>query len=203
MVMLLRSRGSGGGRRRGKSGLFSTLGHGLVRLLGGSSGRRDPGPKNRGASLVPGWLALAVALACFGGGYVVRGYVAPVQQEIGGGAGLKAGPRAPGVIEADTEPLTSRAFFVAAYQEMAADEARSRAMELSRYLRGQGLAKARPYEYPAAAGRLWVVVVYYDGPTEYKATREQLLALPADVPDPIFVGLRNHESDWPNAFPIR
>lgn len=152
--------------------------------------------------MVPGWLALAVALACFGGGYVVRGYVAPVEDG-GGAAGLRAGPRAPGVIAADTEPLASHAFFVAAYQDVPADEAKTRAVELSRWLRDAGLAKARPYEYPTAAGRLWVVVVYYDGDTEYAETEARLRALPQEVPDPIFVGLRNHESGWPNAFPIR
>jgi len=212
LVMLLRSRGSGRGRSksgflsRTLSGLgLSGLGSGLVRLLGGSP-RKSRREARSAGSLVPGWIALAVALICFGGGYVVRGYLDPATKDAGG-AGLKSGPRAPGLIEADTEPLASQGFFVAAYVEMPVVEAKRRAIELSRYLQKQGLEKARPYEYPGPKGRFWVVIVYCDGRADREDTAAKLRALPEDVPDPVFVGVRNRERNletgWPNVYPVQ
>lgn len=159
----------------------------------------------RSSAMVPGWLALAVALLCFGGGYVVRGVLTPDPDD---GAGLQAatrnGPRAPGVIEAETDPLANQGYVVAAYEDLAPAEAKGRAVALSRWLQAQGFEKARPYEFAVEGGRLWGVVVYYDGPVECETTGQQLRALPADVPDPIVVGLRNLPgSDWPMAARIR
>ncbi|MCR9247099.1 MAG: hypothetical protein NXI31_18865 [bacterium] len=207
MVMLLRARGSGRGRGRGKQkggvlGAIAGFGDGLVRLITGKKASKDPGPRRGAGAMAPAWALLAVALLCFSGGYVVRGYVAP-NPEDAGGAGLKSQPRSPGLLEADTTALHNHAFFVSAYEDLQPEEARGRAIALSRYLQDMGLQKARAYEFQAAQGPLWVTVVYYDGPAEMAATEKQLHGLPADVPDPIFVGLRNHETGWPIAGPIQ
>ena len=127
MVMLLRSRGSGGRRRKKSNGLLGTIGGAVGQLLGGSKSGRGARSRSGGsgglAAMVPGWIAIGLALLCFGSGYVVRGYVAPPAPD-DGGAGLQANTRsgdpggrpvAPGVIETDIAPLSNQAFFVAAF----------------------------------------------------------------------------------------
>ncbi|MCA8974572.1 MAG: hypothetical protein KDC98_07605 [Planctomycetes bacterium] len=210
LVLLLGSRGNGRGRR-GKSGLLGNLGGTVLRLLGGSSTRRGGGSATRRGVMLPGWLAFALALACFGGGFLVGDRFgfdgddsgAGLNVNHSGGGPNNSGPRAPRILEADTEVLASHAYFVAAYEDMPEDEARTRAIRLSEYLAGHGLAKARPYVRDGAHGRVWFVTVYYSGNIEKAETRTRLQALPEDVPCPVFVGLRNQGNEWPQAFPVQ
>lgn len=211
MVMLLRSRGSGG-RRKKSSGLLGKVGGAIGQLLGGSKSRSTSRSVRGGsgglAAMVPGWIAIGLALLCFGSGYVVRGYVAP-PAPADGGAGLQANSRsdgnpvAPGVIEVDTAPLANQAFFVAAYDQLGPEEAKSRAVALSRWLRDMGLKKAKPYRFTSDKGTFWFVVVYYYGQREYQDTRQQLLNLPQDPPDPVFVAVKQNEPNWPPPFDIQ
>ena len=50
---------------------------------------------------------------------------------------------------------------------------------------------------------MWIVAVYFDGADEADSTSDLLRALPQDVPDAMFVQLRNTEAEWPTPMPIR
>lgn len=159
---------------------------------------------------MPAWLAAVLVLAAFAGGMLVGGKLMPA----GGGSGnalnaQSAGdaPRGvePTVLEIDDKPMSRQAFILSFYPGLAAAEARGRAQEFSRWLQDQGLAKAKPYEYPGEKGKVWTVLVYYENEIEQRATRDRLVALPREVPDPSFVRLRAEipKEDWPNTVPIR
>jgi len=199
MVLLLGSRGRS--RSRGKSGLFSSLGRVVKGLLGGSSSEallRRPG---RGASM-GGWLALGAALACFAGGFLTGSHFGGKQKE-GEALKIDSGPRTPGVIDIDSKPIYNWAFVVSCYPTLPAAEAKAKVKELCDYLRAKGLKNAKPYEFPAKQGPLWVAAVYFDGPDQEKATNLALHALPEDVPDAAFVSLRKSGEGWPLAQQIR
>ncbi len=205
MVLLLGSRG----RVRGRSGSkFVDTVRGIVAaVFGRTSSRRRDDMRPR-ARMVPGWWALAAALTCLVGGFFAGDHFARGKAATGAGeSGLQAkgtDPRAPGFVdEVDARKLSRAAFIVSAYPTLPPAEAKAKAKALSDHLRGMQLDKARPCEYAAKDGPLWVVAVYYDGDSEFAATRDKLRLLPADVPDATFVQLRNTEAEWPKAWPIR
>lgn len=208
MVMLLGSRGRA--RVRSSSG-FGAFWRGVVELVAGKASghpslrRRDPSRSLRSAT-VSRWLAIAAALLCFVGGFFAGGTWADARAAARQpGAGLKAEGTAPGFIgEFDATPLSSDAFIVSVYPNLAPEVAKARAKALADHLRGRELAKARPYLYPNGKdGPLWVVAVYYDGEAELAATQALLTNLPDDVPDETFVHLRKSEAGWPRHWPIR
>jgi hypothetical protein len=203
MVLLLGSRGQYRGRSRGfLKSLSSKLGSFFGRA---SSQRRSSVRSGRsgGGSALPGLLVLGVLLLGFVGGFFVRGQFATAATTEGS-AGLKAGPQAPDIVgEIDASPMASQAFIVSVYPGLEPAVARQRARHLSDYLRGQGLQRARPYEYPSQNGPLWVVAVYFDGDADQAATRDKLVLLPPDVPDATFAELRKTEAGWPTAWPIQ
>jgi hypothetical protein len=197
MVLLLGSRGQYRGRN---SGVLQSVGSALGNFFGRARGRSRQSRSHGGAGSL---LLLSVALLGFVGGFFVRGQFAAAGGPAGA-AGLQAGPQAPGIVgEIDAAPLASQAFIVSVYPGLEPAVAQQRARQLSDYLRGRQLAKARPYEYPSQQGPLWVVAVYFDGDSERAATRDKLRLLPAEVPDATFVELRKTEPDWPTAWPIR
>lgn len=204
MVLLLGSRGQYRGRNAsGFVGVLRRIVGSVTQLVGFSRSGRRSEMRARSTS-VSGWLALGAAIACFGVGYLVGNSTAKPAVP---GAGLNAGggvPQTPAVIgEIETRPLASQAFIVSAYPGLAADDAKVRAKALADYLRSRQILRARPYEYPAKEGPLWVVAVYHDGEAEEAATRERLRQLPEDVPDATFVHLRKSEAGWPTTWPIR
>jgi hypothetical protein len=206
MVLLLGSRGQYRGRNAGfLPSLRSSIASFFGRVGGGRQRRESRGRRSSSSSgaAVSGLAILALLLVGFVGGFFVRGqFVGAAAKE--GNAGLKAGPQAPEIVgEMDTSALASQAFIVSAYPGIEPATARQHARHLSDYLRGQQLAKARPYEYPSQNGPLWVVAVYFDGDAEQAATREKLRLLPLDVPDATFCQLRKPEADWPLAVPIQ
>jgi hypothetical protein len=203
-VLLLGSRGRG--RSRSKSG-FLTAARGAWQALVGK-----PAETRAQRGIAMRWQVLAIALACFAGGFLAGGEFSAWRgagnaglQADGDGADAGSG-RTPGVIgEVATDPLSNQAFIVSAYQidqGLDSAEAKARARSLAEWLRAQGIEKARPYEYPTKVGRLWVVAVYYDGEAELVRTRGLLRALPA-APDAVFEQLRNKERDWPTTWAIR
>jgi len=212
MVLLLGSRGQYRGRNNsGFTGALRRVVDAVSQITGfggGRSGRRSESRSSRGTS-AGSWIALGGALACFGIGYLVghstAGVVPPGPGN--GASSLKAdgnsgaAPVQPAMMaESDVRPLANQAFVVAAY-EMDAAEAKARAKSLGAWLRGQNLAKARPFEFPSERGPVWVVAVYYDGEAEQAETKDRLAALPADVPDEVFVRLRK-DPKWPVAVTI-
>jgi hypothetical protein len=208
IAMLLGSRG----RRPSRSGFTQRVRSAYESWVGKNQWRREPrklfGP-------VPGWAALIGVLAAFGGGYGLRGVLAPVAAnaangvaENGGAASAQLDTRtetgqAPTFLDFDTTPLTREGFVVAAYPGQEAGNAKSRAKQLAEWLRQQGFAKAKPYEYPTKEGGLWTVFVYYEGEAEAAATQDRLIALPVEVPDAAFVQLRKTENPWPTPCRIR
>jgi hypothetical protein len=185
MALLLGSRG----RSRSRSSWLQPL-RGLIDSWFGKSmwkPERAPRPRQ-----VPGWLALLLVLGAFGGGYLVGG-----RPSDSAGLHMRTAEN-PGLIgEVDTKPLSTQAFVVAAYENLGDADAKARAKALAEYLKGQGLARSRPYEYTSKEARVWMVVVYYDNDQELIATRDKLRALPAAVPDEHFVAWRMAKEDWP------
>jgi len=171
-------------------------------LLGRSSSRarRD----DRRGQKVSLWVLLVGVLVAFGGGFFVGGRFGGSAAGPGQ-AGLNAGGggRAPELVgEVDTAPIDDQAYVVVAYPGLVAADAKTRADALATWLRGQGLAKAKPYPYPAATGTMWVVAVYFRGASEAAATVAKLRALPESVPDEIFMQRRGEEG-WPLPLTIR
>lgn len=206
MVLLLGSRGRP--RSRGRSGFAkSSLGQVLAGAYRAVFGRSRSERPTGSSGLVLG----AVALLCFAGGYLTGGhFMAPrsaeaAELQAGGTKGNpKAEQRAPGVIgEIDTKPKSSQALIVAAYEGVAPEEARQQAVALTEYLqRKHKLTNAKPYEAKTPQGSLWLVVVYYGSEAEKARSREQLLLLPADVPDEHLVRMRREGRDSENGWPI-
>ena len=200
MVLLLGSRG----RSRSSGSKFGDTLRGIVgTVFGGNSSRRRDDLRRRN-SAVPAWVASALALGCFAGGFLMGDHFG---QQKGAKAGVDSlrtsGRKAELLTEADTPRLSAEAFIVSAYPNLDVSAAKEGAKALSDYLRERKIGKARPYWWVDGPKPLWVVAVYFDGPTEREATRNLLQALPADVPDEAFVHLRNTEVEWPKAWPIR
>ena len=196
MVLLLGSRG----RSRSSSSKFGDALRGIVgTVFGGSSLRRRDDGRRRGAA-VPAWVASALALGCFAGGFLMGDHFGQAKGAKASEA-LRVSGRAPGLLP--EERLSPEAFIVSAYPNLDAGAAKARARALSDYLVGKKLQKARPLEWSAGPSPLWVVAVYFDGPAEQAATKNLLTGLPVDVPDEAFVHLRNTEVEWPKAWPIR
>jgi hypothetical protein len=212
IALLLGSRG----RSRGRSPLGKFV-RGIYEAWFGRSQWRET--RSSRALQVPGWFAVVLVLAAFGGGWVLggkAGSTADLRAKTGSGGNA---PAAPGPITAgfvgefDARPLPGHkhCFIVSAYPKMPADEAKAKAKACADYLVGQGLAKARPYEVAAEAGALWVVAVYYDGDQELIATRNHLQSLPQDVPDAWLAQFRataqqnpdDPKLEWPRAWVIQ
>lgn len=203
IALLLGSRG----RSRGRSG---GIGKSLRGMFDTWFGRRQWREERRGLrASVPGWLTAVLVLAAFAGGMLVGGKL------LGGGGGgdplhAQGADReslgvAPTVLEIDDKPMSRQAFIVSLYPGLAADAARGRAQTLSRWLQQEGLAKAKPYEFPGPKGKVWTVLVYYENEIEERATRDRLTTLPDAVPDASFVRLRADipKEEWPNTVSIR
>lgn len=199
MVLLLGSRG----RSRSSSSKFGDALRGIVGMVfGSSSSRRREDGRRRGAA-VPAWVASALALGCFAGGFLMGDHFGQARVPKDGSEALRASGRTPELLpETDTAKLSAEAFIVSAYPNLDAGVAKARAKALSEYLVGKKLQKARPLEW-SRDPLLWMVAVYFDGPAEREGTRKLLLDLPADVPDELFVHWRKTEAEWPKAVPIR
>lgn len=188
MALLLGSRGRA--RKSGKSGFGSWLWR-LVPSFGSTVKPERP------ASLAKG-LLLVVALICFVGGFLTGEHFA------GWRGSSRTDLRAPGVIgEPELRPKSNTALIVAAYEGLAAEEAKPKALALAEYLKGKGLPSARAYEARTEAGPLWLTVVYYDSNLELRVAEERLRQLPADVPDAYLAKLRTQGKDSENGWPIR
>lgn len=197
--MLLSSRSKSRSRKAG--GITGSLVGMIDNLLGRSSkrGRRQ----EKIVLNVSMWVFVICVLVAFGGGFLMGGAF--------GKTGVGIDPlRAPGrsasfVGEFETEPLSREAFIVAAYPDDSAQAAKQHAINLTKYLQTNGLEKARPYLWPQGKqGPVWVVAVYYDGQAKADEARGLLMKLPADVPDQVFVHLRNvSKSDWPSSYVIQ
>lgn len=204
MVLLLGSRG----QHRRNNGFGASLLRTVGSLFGsfGPFGRRTGSRRmemGRSQRSVSAWVAFGGALVCFAGGFLLGDHFAAAKVDPSA-AGLNASAKAPGFIgETDTRPLTGRAFIVAIYQNVPASDAKLKAKALSDWLRAQGLSSARPYEYPAQVGPLWVVAVYFDGDADKAAKRAELNKLPEDVPDAVFCQLRKGSAGWPEDYSIR
>ena len=200
MVLLLGSRG----RSRSSGSKFGDTLRGIVgAVFGGSSSRRREDMRRRN-SAVPAWVASALALGCFAGGFLMGDHFGQAKGAKMGADSLRAsGRKAELLSEADTARLSAEAFIVSAYPNHDATAAKESAKTLSDYLRERKIGKARPLEWSAGPKPLWVVAVYFDGPAEREATKNLLMGLPQDVPDEYFVHLRNTEVEWPKAWPIR
>lgn len=197
MVLLLGSRG----RSRSSGSKFGDALRGIVgTVFGSSSLRRREDGRRRGAA-VPAWVASALALGCFAGGFLMGDHFGQAKGAKASSEALRVSGRTPGLLS--EERLSGEAFIVSAYPNLDAGAAKARARALSDYLVGKKLQKARPLEWSAGPSPLWVVAVYFDGPAEQAATRNLLTGLPVDVPDEAFVHLRNTEVEWPKAWPIR
>ena len=194
IAMLLGARGkSRSSSSRG--GVFSSFLGVIDGVLGRSGKRRRKQRKQNVPAMV---LAVAV-IAAFGGGFYVGGQFAdaagddPLRARVG---------QAPDFVnERETDKLAALGYVVAAFDpsEPSSDaQAMNGARDFAKYLRGQGLAKSRPRQWPNG---VWATVVYYEGDAERDGTRDQLLNLPADVPCPEFYLYRS-ESDWPSGIAI-
>lgn len=216
MILLLGSRG----RSRGRSSSFGHKLRGIAAKAFGSgaqSGRGaswvSGGRRAGGVSLLammPGWLAVALALACFVGGYFVGGHFASAKELTPQGAGLNANGgdrgntgdglagRAPSMIgEVDAKVLSSTAFVLSGYAHLEPAAAKAAAKALTDRLQGYGLANARPHEFRTDAGPVWAAVVYYDGPTQEKLTKAQIEALPAEAGDDVMRSFKRTDPSWP------
>jgi len=197
--MLLGSRGRARSRSGSSRGGF---GKKLNAFVDSVLGRRREERAPRGP-LVSGWIALGAVLVAFGGGYLVGGGGRTIEAAGKDALRAKTEVQAPGFVnEAAPPKLAAQGFVVAAYTNLAEDEARLRANELAKYLQGKQLGKARPFlRQSERIGRAWGVVVYFDGEAEQGVTRERLLQL-GEVPDANFTYLRNAKQGWPIAMPI-
>lgn len=193
IALLLGSRG----RTRTRSGLSKFVRGVFDSWFGRSMWREE---RSARSTQVPGWAALLLVALAFGGGYLVGGRlggVPPAKND------LRMKPSAAGFVgEFDARPIHQKAFIVGAYPKLAPADAKAAAKQLADWLVDQKLDKARPFEYPAKDGPLWVVAVYFEGDAELIATRNRLLAL-TDVPDASFVHLRNTEAEWPKSWTVQ
>lgn len=218
MILLLGSRGRASKRNSGFGGKLRAKFQGLLGFGGRSASGRGQswvsGGRRSGAAslleMVPGWLAVMLALACFVGGYFVGGHFAVSRGGDPQGSGLNANGgddlsgRTPGMIgEVDAKVLSNTAFALSMYNYKEPAAAKQAAKSLSDRLRSLGLAMARPYEYPAADGPVWIVVVYYDGPDQRARTLAQILALPDDAADEAMRYCKTSEQVWPIPLTIR
>lgn len=195
MALLLGSRG-----RARKHGVVGSFLRNLWQSIGGRSPWRSERPAR---GLASGWVAGIALLSTF-----VVGYLAGSHFGAASGAGqseLAARPRQePAFLgEVGPEKLSATAFIVSIHDDKRAEDGLSRAQTLTRWLQGRGLAKARPYLAPIVGGSAWTVAVYYDGDKEFAATRDRLMALPQDVPDPSFRELRKSSPEWPRAMVVQ
>lgn len=210
MVLLLGSRSRP--RTRGKSALGNWFSRISQMVFGTSRSERQGGGWLSGgrqsgsrAGFSGVWLLAVVGLACFAAGYLTAGRFAGIGDPGSKDGASKTELRSAGVIgEPDTKPKSNQALIVAAYEGVAADEAKARAVALAEYLRKQKFSKCKPYESKTAEGALWLVVVYYDNDLDLRVTRDRLLQLPADIPDEFCVRLRRDgwqggesKIDWP------
>lgn len=210
IALLLGSRG----RSRSRKGGFAQKLFGYVEGLFGRKTARSL--REDRAQKVSVWLFAVGLLVAFGSGFLIGGGV--------GGAGVDENPlnangnanggdrtrpnggqRPAFVGEVDATQLSSRAYVVSAYANLDEDAAREQADGLARWLQGAGLQKARAYLFPRnGQDPVWTTAVYFDGDAEAVATRNLLLALPADVPDRMFVAFRKKGGEsWPAEYTIR
>lgn len=201
IAMLLSSRSKSRSRKgRGITGALVGM---IDNLLGRKAKRGRRQMSSMRAMSVSAWVFAICVLVAFGGGFLVGGAF--------GTSGDGTDPlRAPGrsatfVGEFEIEPLSRDAFIVAAYPDDSAPAAKQHAINLTKYLQAKGFEKARPFLWPQGnKGPVWVVTVYYDGQAEAQATRDLLRNLPMDVPDQVFVHVRNvSKSDWPISYEIQ
>lgn len=197
--MLLSSRSKSRSRKSG--GITGALVGIIDNLLGRSSKRTHR--RERSVQSVSMWVLVIGVLVAFGGGFLMGGAFGKAGD---GGDPLRAPGRSASFVgEFETEALANEAFIVAAYPDDPAPAAKQHAVNLTKYLRGKGLEKTLPYLWPQGNnGPVWVVAVYFDGEAEATATRAKLEALPAEVPDQVFVHVRNvSKTEWPSRYVIR
>lgn len=200
MAMLLGSRS----RSRGRGGLGKTVRSLWEACFGRSAWVPEPVAK---AKLLPVWVAVSAALAAFVGGFFLGGQAdggSKLPANLRATTGPSAGPVAPGFVgEFDARPLARQAFLVALYPDRPEADAKASAKNLCDWLADRKLARARPHLWATKSGSTWGVAVYYDGAADETATRNLLLALPTEVPDPSFIELRKTIQGWPKAYVVR
>jgi hypothetical protein len=160
----------------------------------------------RGAH-VPSWLALVGVLAAFAGGFLIGGKVGtPASASEIADLQARAGTK-PQVLDADTKPLSRRAFIVAAYTEIEEAAALIRARALAGWLVTKGIDTARPFHFRPVGSPtsepVWITAVYFQDDADRARIAELLLKLPQDVPDDVFCQLRNSPTGWPKSYPIQ
>ena len=198
MAMVLGSRS----RSRGRGGLAKTVRSLWEACFGRAAWLPEPAAKAR---LLPLWLAVGGALAAFVGGFFLGGQAGgAAKPPVDLRAAAANGPVAPSFVgEFDAQPLSRQAFLVALYPGRSEAEAKASAKGLCDWLMARKLLRARPHQWATKAGKTWGVAVYYDGAADETATRNLLLSLPVEVPDPSFVELRNTIQGWPKAYVVR
>lgn len=198
IAMLLGSRSKS--RSRSSRGGFGSSFIGFVDGLLGrvGKGRR----KDRGQS-VPMLVFAICVLVAFGGGFLLG-------DRLSGGDGdnplnARIGQKPGFIHDVDTTPMGDEAFVVTAYrvtEDVPDAVARQRTVDLAKYLQSKGLEKARPYMWTKGGEPVWITAVYFDGEADLQWTREMLLNMPDDVPDPLFCDLRIQDSRWPSVWTI-
>lgn len=198
MAMLLGSRS----RSRGRGGLGKAVRSLWEACFGRAAWVPEPAAK---AKLLPLWVAAGAAVVAFVGGFFLGGQsggAAKLPANLRAAAG--AGPVSPGFVgEFDARPLSRQAFLVALYPDRPEADAKASAKGLCDWFAERKLTRARPHLWATKSGNTWGVAVYYDGAADETATRNLLLALPAEVPDPSFVELRKTIQGWPKAYVVR
>lgn len=194
------------GRSKSRSRKGGGFTKSLVGFIDSMLGRPSKGRRQSSVQKVSMWVCVIAVLVAFGGGFLIGGAV--------GKSGDGNNPlRAPGrsasfVGEMDMAILSPEAFIVSGYPDDSLAVGKERAVALTKYLRANGLEKARPYLWPQGAkGPLYVVAVYFDGEAEAEKTRIALNSLPADVPDQVFTFQRkvaaNKNLQWPSRHKIQ
>lgn len=194
-----------GSRSKARTSKSTGLTSKLVGFIDSMLGRPSKGVRRqeKREQTVPLLVFAIAVLAAFGGGYAVGGGFGKSSDVDPLRAGGAIGRTPTFVDEVITEPMAPEAFIVSAYKGVPAAEAKARAQSLAKYLQGKGLTKTRPYPWPLDGASLWVVAVYFDGAAEAQKTLTLLQALPDDVPDEMFVRIREKDSateaGWPSS----
>jgi hypothetical protein len=207
LYSLLQSRRGGSRRSTSGGGILGWL-TGLLGSLSVRRSRADLGPV-RGVTLSGPTLA-ALAFASLGTGYLL-GDAFPMGPKDGGEAALRVAARnegtRPGPIggqgmdafrlspEAEVEPLSSQAYFLAVF----AEDQRPKASDLALYLRSRGIDTARPYRFARGGRHFWVTLAYFDGAPAGDELRRKLLQVPPSPEQPEFTEFRNSTEGWPPA----
>lgn len=188
-----------GGNRRG--GIFSQVTGALGSMF--RNKRQQPGPRR---VVMSGLGFLAVCFVCAGIGYLIGDQfpMSPARQVLRANApdnggkdnGGKTEGQRPGPMTNPAKPKPN-AFYVGNF-----DDDRAKADELTKYLKGQGVARASTYGAVRKGDKdnpdqnVWLVVVYFDTQKEEDAVRLKLRTLQAPATVKMFETWRSTK-EWP------